>query len=304
MPTFTTNFNLNKPLVANPIDQDLWGGQLNTNMDSIDSLLKVARDFVVDSTKTTSPYTVVTGNRNQLIPVDATSGNFTVDLIAAATAGNGFMLSVKKIDSSSNTVTIDGNGSETIDGSTTFVLTAENNFVLLVCDGSNWQIISTSQSDLTGGDGIDISGNTVAVDLASNSGLEFASNQLQVDVNTGLFLAAAGLGASISIITWSGTGATTNNITNSNVGFTPTAAIISRVTGPSNAFISIFLESASGVIGRQLFGASGGVYDIGSFAFIANGLTTHNDGSTTGRTNISGVTYTGLFLGAPEYAGT
>ena len=35
MPTTTTNFSLNKPLVNDPIDEDLWGGQLNTNMDKI-----------------------------------------------------------------------------------------------------------------------------------------------------------------------------------------------------------------------------------------------------------------------------
>ena len=39
MATQTTNFNLNKPLVNDPVDEDLWGGQLNTNMDSIDDRL-------------------------------------------------------------------------------------------------------------------------------------------------------------------------------------------------------------------------------------------------------------------------
>ena len=39
MPTTTTNFSLNKPLVNDPVDEDLWGSQLNTNMDSIDDRL-------------------------------------------------------------------------------------------------------------------------------------------------------------------------------------------------------------------------------------------------------------------------
>lgn len=39
MPTITTNFSLNKPLVNDPVDEDLWGSQLNTNMDSIDNRL-------------------------------------------------------------------------------------------------------------------------------------------------------------------------------------------------------------------------------------------------------------------------
>lgn len=39
MPNLTTNFSFNKPLVNDPIDEDLWGGQLNDNWDSIDTLL-------------------------------------------------------------------------------------------------------------------------------------------------------------------------------------------------------------------------------------------------------------------------
>lgn len=37
MPDLTTNLSLNKPKVNDPTDQDLWGGQLNTNMDTIDN---------------------------------------------------------------------------------------------------------------------------------------------------------------------------------------------------------------------------------------------------------------------------
>lgn len=39
MPIYTPNFNLAKPLVGDPTDQNLWGGELNTNMDNIDSLV-------------------------------------------------------------------------------------------------------------------------------------------------------------------------------------------------------------------------------------------------------------------------
>lgn len=40
MPSYTTNYNLNKPLVNDPTDQDLWGGYLNDNMDTIDAALE------------------------------------------------------------------------------------------------------------------------------------------------------------------------------------------------------------------------------------------------------------------------
>ena len=39
MPNLTTNYSFNKPLVNDPVDEDLWGGQLNDNWDSVDSLL-------------------------------------------------------------------------------------------------------------------------------------------------------------------------------------------------------------------------------------------------------------------------
>lgn len=39
MPNLTSNFSFNKPLVNDPIDEDLWGGQLNSNWDSVDTIL-------------------------------------------------------------------------------------------------------------------------------------------------------------------------------------------------------------------------------------------------------------------------
>jgi len=39
MPNLTTNFSFNKPLVNDAVDEDLWGDQLNSNWDSIDTLL-------------------------------------------------------------------------------------------------------------------------------------------------------------------------------------------------------------------------------------------------------------------------
>jgi len=39
MPNLTSNFSFNKPLVNDPIDEDLWGAQLNANWDSVDTIL-------------------------------------------------------------------------------------------------------------------------------------------------------------------------------------------------------------------------------------------------------------------------
>lgn len=139
MATFTVNYNLNKPGINDPTDQDLWGGYLNDDLDIIDSQMKANEDLASGATSTkTGNYTVLTSDRNSTILVDATSGNVTITLIAAASAGDGFEVTIKKIDATANTVIIDGNASETIDGALTQTLTAQYDTLTIVCNGANW----------------------------------------------------------------------------------------------------------------------------------------------------------------------
>jgi hypothetical protein len=70
---------------------------------------------------------------------DATSGAITVNLPTAV--GNTAMFTIKKTDSSANSVTIDGNGSETIDGATTCIITNQYNAALIVSNNTNWSLI-------------------------------------------------------------------------------------------------------------------------------------------------------------------
>ena len=63
----------------------------------------------------------------------------TVNLVAAATCGSGYKYNIK--NRSTNTITIDPDGSEAIDGSSTFALSTQNASVTLITDGSNWFII-------------------------------------------------------------------------------------------------------------------------------------------------------------------
>lgn len=74
------------------------------------------------------------------ILVNATSANRTVTLPAVATNAKR-RYEIKKIDASANTVTIDGNASETIDGTTTKVLTTQYQSVAIHCDGATWWIV-------------------------------------------------------------------------------------------------------------------------------------------------------------------
>ncbi len=71
---------------------------------------------------------------------DCTSNDVTLNLPAASTA-TGTVYHIKKTDASAYTIIVDGNSTETIDGTTTITLTAQYESVTIVCDGSNWFIV-------------------------------------------------------------------------------------------------------------------------------------------------------------------
>lgn len=89
----------------------------------------------------TANYTATTSDF--MILVDATSGAVTITLPAAASSA-GMVVGVKKIDSSGNAVTVDGNASETIDDATTVSLAAQYDTAFLICDGTEWWKIALS----------------------------------------------------------------------------------------------------------------------------------------------------------------
>ena len=74
------------------------------------------------------------------IPVDASGGAVTITLRPASkTKCQRF--TVKKIDSSANAVTVDGDGSETIDDATTAVLSAQYESICVMSDGSEYWVV-------------------------------------------------------------------------------------------------------------------------------------------------------------------
>ena len=86
-----------------------------------------------------SVYNAVTAD--SYIEVDASAANATVNLYTVS--GNaGRLLAVKKGDSSVNTVTLDGSGSETIDGVATQVLTVQWESLFILATSAGWRIIS------------------------------------------------------------------------------------------------------------------------------------------------------------------
>lgn len=89
-----------------------------------------------------SPYTATIVAPRNIILADASSGAITVNLPPAAD-WDGLLITVKKLDASNN-VTIDGDGAETIDGSTTLVLSTQYDSVTLLSDGTDIHVMSTN----------------------------------------------------------------------------------------------------------------------------------------------------------------
>ncbi len=93
--------------------------------------------FIYTVASKTTNYTILETDYNAAILCDATSGNITITLPTAASVGSGFSFWIRRDDASDNTVTIDPDGSETIDGDSSLNL-ATDNTAFIMSDGSNW----------------------------------------------------------------------------------------------------------------------------------------------------------------------
>ena len=99
----------------------------------------------------TADYTIADGDgKDVIVKADGSSNAITITLLAASTAGSGATVTVMKTDASAdpvNRITIDGNGSETINGSLTQTIWRMNQSLRVVCDGSNWIIVNSTQAN-------------------------------------------------------------------------------------------------------------------------------------------------------------
>jgi hypothetical protein len=145
-----------------------------------ESMLDVHGSFGLEIFSANANYTLTP--HDHTVFVDATGGNRTITLPTASTCARR-RYEIKKIDSSANTVTVDGYSSETIDGSLTNILSTQYQSVTVVSDGAGWNTVSQAGagSTITGsstneqvivGAGTNI--------IGSSSSLTFASNILNV----------------------------------------------------------------------------------------------------------------------------
>ena len=95
--------------------------------------------FTTGSNRTVTATTTAT-DADYLILCNATTGAITVNLPAAASSNN-VQFIIKKIDSSANTVTVQANGAELIDGANTKQLGSQYLSAHVYCNGTQWYII-------------------------------------------------------------------------------------------------------------------------------------------------------------------
>ena len=104
------------------------------------NIAAVGSGVITYSEITTTPYSVVTGDAQKVLGVD-TSTPRTLDLPAAT---NVMWFKVKDIDGTAgtNNITVDANGSDTIDGAATHVITENFGSRVFMSDGvSAWYIV-------------------------------------------------------------------------------------------------------------------------------------------------------------------
>jgi len=117
----------------------------------------------------TAVYTVVAADKGKVIDAD---GTWTLSLTAAATLGDGFMVSVK--NSGSGTITIDPNLSELVNGAATYALTA-GNMGILYCTGTEWFFLGGAGANSIGANELNVSGDgTTSQYLRSNADGSFS----------------------------------------------------------------------------------------------------------------------------------
>lgn len=142
------------------------GGNLNVDGNAeVDNDLRVRDDLQVDdnadidgdltvegqtSMNAAINVAVATVNANTtlndghyVVLVNAAGGSRTIALPnASSVAGRTYV--IKKIDNTGNSVTIDPNGSQQIDGATTYPLAVQNATITIVSNGSAWFVISAN----------------------------------------------------------------------------------------------------------------------------------------------------------------
>lgn len=134
----------------------------------------------IDGTATakSADYTVTDADRVRTILMTTGASDRTVTLPTAADNTNR-IITVKKVDSGTGIVIIDGEGSEQIDTSPTVRISDQLAAVTVQCDGTAWYLLSTMRCHTAKGTAVTASTavtNTAFTNLATNVTLTFTAD--------------------------------------------------------------------------------------------------------------------------------
>lgn len=132
----------------------------------------VASSALTIASVSSTPYAA--SSTGKLLLVNSAGEDIIVNLLSAATHGGEVIEIVKT--SASNTATVTPDGSETINGDATFVLTDNYGFVKIRSDGTNWVVLSTNQGVLAFTGNLNVTGNiTASGNITATGNLSAAS---------------------------------------------------------------------------------------------------------------------------------
>ena len=94
-----------------------------------------------DTTPAATTYTILA--TDGFVPCNTGGVAFTVTL-PTAVGLDGQEITIKKVDAAAFTVTVEGDGTETIDGALNVALPAQWDFITVRSDNANWHVVATN----------------------------------------------------------------------------------------------------------------------------------------------------------------
>jgi len=132
-----------KALIKNTGDASFLGN-IGIGTTAPSAKLHVSGDTIISGAFSTKVTTITANttldNTYHIVLANATNGAITITLPSASTC-SGRQYVIKKIDSSTNAVTIAPQSGQTIDGQTGINITTQNDLRRIVSNGTNWYII-------------------------------------------------------------------------------------------------------------------------------------------------------------------
>lgn len=109
---------------------------------SLDDNGTITAEYAYRFSTKTATFTISAGDQFSVYLCNH-SAAITANLPSASSVTSGFVINIKDIsgNASVNTITIDPNGSQTIDGALTYIISIDRENIKIMSDGSNWVIL-------------------------------------------------------------------------------------------------------------------------------------------------------------------